>query len=428
MKKIWNFLVALTLLIPMIAGCGGSGGSSSGGSSSYYYYFLAQQNQENNNNNNNIINPNNNNNNIINPNNNNNIINPNNNNNVPDTSDSSAPTLMTKNKITVSSGAYSESIFSIVGTNFGYTQGNGDVTLTVESGDSPDSVRYIVQKWNNDSINIKLIGLSTSYSAVYSTKIKTNSGAEIAGPNIEVLPNAIDNNIGNKVFAIFVGSPLTSIGSYCVKDATDVYDALVGNSAFTWSDAQLLTSESDATYDKVESSLNSIIQNMDEDSTFIFYYSGHGTTNYLAMSGGMTASEMDSFLKQMPEKAHKILFIDACSSGTFLPKNMKKSTKTFKSLSGDIKNLAVIAACGPENDSSVSTGKNQSEMTYALLEALGTSNSSVGISYSNTGLTLSELYNYMAEQNFYTSVSDEDGTQIIFPTFRKTGNDCYIKK
>ena len=67
-------------------------------------------------------------------------------------------------------------------------------------------------------------------------------------------------------------------------------------------------------------------------------------------------------------------------------------------------------------------------MTYAFLQAVGSTNSSTSISYNGEGLTLSEVYNLMAEQDFYTSFSDEYGTQIIFPTFKKTGNDCYIKK
>ncbi|MBR0518396.1 caspase family protein, partial [bacterium] len=271
---------------------------------------------------------------------------------------------------------------------------------------------------------------STSYTATYSMKIKTNAGTEIAGPNIEVKPNAIDNNIGNKAYGIFVGSPASGIGPYCVKDAEDVNNALVGNSCFSWQQSELLKTESDASDTKVISLLESMANAMDDNSTFIFYYSGHGGPNSLAVTGYLTASELETYLQKMPEKSHKILLIDACSSGSFLPKNLKKSTKTFKSLASSIQNLAVISACGPENDSSVSTGLDQSEMTYALLEGLGRKKDSVGISYvnNNTGLTLSELYNYMAVQDYYTALDDDYGTQDIFPTFRKTGNDFYIKK
>ena len=68
-------------------------------------------------------------------------------------------------------------------------------------------------------------------------------------------------------------------------------------------------------------------------------------------------------------------------------------------------------------------------MTYALLEALGRTNNKIGkISYLGSGLTLSELYNYIAVQEIYTSLDDNYGTQDIFPTFRKTGNDFYIKR
>ncbi len=401
MKKILVLLATIALTIPVLVGCGGGGGGShyDGGSSYAMYAFLQQQQQQNNNNN-----------------------------NQADSSDSSTPDLMTKNSIIVSSGVYSESIFSVVGSGFGYTQQLGDVTLTVESGEVPNSLTYSIQKWNNDSINIKLDGLSQEFTSTLSMKIKTNAGTEIAGPNIEIKPMAIDNNIGNKAYGIFVGSPRTSIGQYCVKDAEDVKKALVGNSCFNWQQSELLTTESDASHAMVTSLLEIMASKMDDNSTFIFYYSGHGASNYLQVTDGLTASELETYLKKMPEKSHKILLIDACSSGSFLPKNLKKSSKTFKSLAGSIKNLAVISASGPENNSQVSMKLNQSEMTYALLEALGRNSNNVGISYTFSGLTLSELYNYMAIQNFYTDLDDEHGTQIIFPTFRKTGNDFYIKK
>lgn len=437
MKKLLMFLAIIALSMPILAGCGGGGGSSSGGGYSYvpYYYYANQQNNNNQPNNNNNNQPNNNNNNNQ-PNNNNNNTNPNVNPNINpiinptnnDTSDSTAPETSTKSNIVIASGVYSKSIFSIVGSGFGYTQSSGDVTLTLESGTNQEGVTYFIQKWNNDSINIQLNGLSSPYSAVYSSKIKTASGAEIAGPNIEVIPNAIDNNIGTKAYAIFVGSPATSIGPYCVKDATAVHNALVNNPCFVWSNSQLLTNENDVSRSNIANIWAQMANEMDDNSTFIFYYSGHGANNYLAVSGGLTASDIETLLKKMPENAHKILLIDACSSGSFLPKNLKKSKKTFKSLASSIKNLAVISACGPENDSSVSTKLDQSEMTYAFLQAVGKNNSSAGIQYMGAGLTLSEVYNSMAEQNFYTSASDNYGTQIIFPTFKKTGNDCYIKQ
>lgn len=388
MKKIILFTAFLALLTPLLIGCGDDDSSTSTSYFPYYYYF---------------------------------------NNNNDNDYDSSNPIVETVNDITVSSNYYPSSTISIVGSGFGNFQGGGYVEI-IKAQDAASDITYSITSWCNDSINITLSNLQTAISGTYYTRITTNDGVRVSGPNIVIIPNAIDNNSGQPAYAIFIGNPETSIGTYCVKDATDMHTALNGNGIFSHWTSDLFVDKETASYNRVYERMMQISTAMQSspNSTFIFYYSGHGNANYLALEGGLTANELSELLSMMPATAHKIILIDACSSGSFLPKNFDSATAgDFRKISEDVPNVAVMAACGPINSSYVSMDLNQSEFTYALLSALGRSNASADISYVRTGLTLSELYNHVASQTYYTNQTDGETT---IPVFRKIGNDCYIKR
>lgn len=326
--------------------------------------------------------------------------------------DSTNPSVTVTSPVILDSGNYDEAVFSVVGKGFGRNFGNVEMFRVSGSG----SLSYYIRSWADDAINIGVLGLSQASEGVYSLTITTAGGASVAAPEVRVTPNGIDDNRNGRMFAIFAATSQSSIATYCQKDAQTMYDALVGGGGFSSWTASLLNNGQ--TTNDLKSELESAVASVSENDTFLFYYSGHGNVNYLAMdynNGGITCSEIESYLRRMPAKTHKILIIDACSSGSFLPKDLEsRAAGNFREIGSSIQNVAVMSACGPENDSGVSTGIGQSEFTYALVQ---------GIGYLGTPITVNQLYNYVVGlDDFYT----EQDYGVAFPVFKKIGNDLYI--
>lgn len=400
MKKVAIAACSALMSLSLLAGCGGGGSSSSSGgyyTPGYYGEYnggASQQTQE-----------------------------------LPsqhhDSGDSSNPAVTGSSDVILDSGNGDSAVFSITGEGFGNYREGGFVTMALKSGAA--NIDYGVKTWSGDAVNVYVRGLSSPADAVFSVSLTTNAGAVVKCPDVVIKPDGLDDNRGGRVFAVFAGSTADSpLASYCSKDASDMYEALVNYGGFAGWQAVLLNKNS--TTSDIRAAFESIISSsgITENDTFLFYYSGHGNENYLAMdhgSDGMRASEIENYLNQLPSGCHKILLIDSCSSGTFLPKDFGIfPEKSIKELSASIPNLAVMAACGPKNDAGASIKLNQSEFTYAMLESLGRTSPSAAI---GSPLSLNRLFDSTLERTHYTDQSDKYG--YSYPVFKKTGNDCYIK-
>lgn len=115
---------------------------------------------------------------------------------------------------------------------------------------------------------------------------------------------------------------------------------------------------------------NIIFSNIAEEDTFIFYFSGHGGKNSLALSDGLL--ELQSLIDWIEKFKckNKIIILDSCHSGSFSINSIPQIeiTEMVENFAGH--GYAVLASCSSEQFSGFNIDKKISLYTSFLCEAL----------------------------------------------------------
>lgn len=117
-------------------------------------------------------------------------------------------------------------------------------------------------------------------------------------------------------------------------------------------------------------SIYTILKDISENNTFIFYFTSHEGNNCLVMSDGLIKLQnlLDT-IEQIQTK-NKIAIIDICHSGIFLLEKIAKMNinETVEHFAG--RGFAVLASCGAEQDSGFNDEKEISLYTSFVCDAL----------------------------------------------------------
>ena len=117
-------------------------------------------------------------------------------------------------------------------------------------------------------------------------------------------------------------------------------------------------------------SISTIIKSISENDTFIFYFTGHGGKNCLALSDGfIELQDLLDTIEQIQTK-NKVAIIDSCHSGGFSLENIPAIDidETVEHFAG--RGFAVMASCGAEQCSGFNEDKEISEFTSFVCDAL----------------------------------------------------------
>ncbi len=119
--------------------------------------------------------------------------------------------------------------------------------------------------------------------------------------------------------------------------------------------------------------INTILSNATNEDTFIFYFSGHGRKNCLALSDGIIElQDLISTIEKVNTK-NKIIILDSCHAGSFSIKGIPQIdiTETVEGFAGH--GYAVLASCGAEETSGFNDDRQISLYTNFVCDALTSS-------------------------------------------------------
>lgn len=157
---------------------------------------------------------------------------------------------------------------------------------------------------------------------------------------------------------------------WCKNDLYVLKNALIKGLNAT-PDNILLCGESGlVTIAELVQSIASMMKKITSEDILIFYFSGHGNKNSLALSdGAIGLQELVDLIEQIPVKA-KIAILDSCHSGSFeleeTPKiNVNDTVEYFVG-----RGYAVMASCGSEQTSGFNHARRISMYTSFLCDAL----------------------------------------------------------
>lgn len=117
-------------------------------------------------------------------------------------------------------------------------------------------------------------------------------------------------------------------------------------------------------------SIYTVIKDISEDDTFIFYFSGHGGKNCLVLSDGLIElQDLINTIEQIQTK-NKIAIIDSCHSGGFSLESVPTMDidETVEHFAGC--GFAVLASCGAEQYSGFNEDEEISLYTGFVCDAL----------------------------------------------------------
>ena len=118
------------------------------------------------------------------------------------------------------------------------------------------------------------------------------------------------------------------------------------------------------------SSIKSILSNITNEDTFIFYFSGHGGKNCLALSDGLIdLQDLIDTIENVDTK-NKIIILDSCHSGSFSINGVPQIniTDTVENFAGH--GYAVLASCGAEQYSGFNDDRQISLYTSFVCDAI----------------------------------------------------------
>lgn len=117
-------------------------------------------------------------------------------------------------------------------------------------------------------------------------------------------------------------------------------------------------------------SINTILSDATDEDTFVFYFSGHGGRNCLAMSDGLIELQKLIDTIEKINTKNKIVILDSCHSGGFSVNGVPQIdiNKTVENFAGY--GYAVLASCGAEQFSGFNNDRQISLYTSFVCDAL----------------------------------------------------------
>ena len=182
------------------------------------------------------------------------------------------------------------------------------------------------------------------------------------------------NNMGT-IKAVLVGVceyPTLKAPSlpFCKNDLYATKDALQSGLCVAKENILLCGENGTVTINEMLNTIKTVLSTANPDDILIFYFSGHGGKNCLALSDGkVNLQSLVDLIEQVPLKS-KIAILDSCHSGSFelttIPKlDIHETVEYFVG-----RGFAVMASCSAEETSGFHPEKDISLYTSFLCDAL----------------------------------------------------------
>lgn len=188
--------------------------------------------------------------------------------------------------------------------------------------------------------------------------------------------------------------------SYTLNDAKQFYNFLRSRKGGSVPSSNIVyLTESSASKSNIITQARSLFSRAKKNDRVIFYFSGHGSSGcfvpYDADLYGnnlLYFSEVKSIFR-CSESNTKLLFADACQSGSMKGLKTKKAQQRMKSEKKGVSqtNIAVMVACRGTEISSELSDLRQGIFTYYLIQGLG----GAANADKNKYVTIKELYYYV---------------------------------
>lgn len=156
----------------------------------------------------------------------------------------------------------------------------------------------------------------------------------------------------------------------CRNDLFAMKTALVNGLDAEPVNIQLCGETGTVTKNELVTSLTDMHKNLTENDTFIFYFSGHGGKNILALSDVyIYLHELLDKIEDIPAK-NKIAILDSCYSGDFALNGVPELdiSETVEEFAG--RGFAVLASCGAEQVSGFDDDRQISLYTSFVCDAI----------------------------------------------------------
>ena len=177
--------------------------------------------------------------------------------------------------------------------------------------------------------------------------------------------------VGVSKYSIFENKDLL----FCKNDIIEINNVFQKRLGITSNNIRTLGMEYEVEQDSFLKALQEINNSIEEDDTFIFYFSGHGyvhndETHFLVLSDELVSTQyIIDFIERLNCK-NKIIFMDCCFAGKFnISEKQKINTRDVFSLF-DRKGCAVLVSSNEYQPSFSLPGNSISRFTSLLSEAL----------------------------------------------------------
>jgi uncharacterized caspase-like protein len=171
-----------------------------------------------------------------------------------------------------------------------------------------------------------------------------------------------------ELYAVIVGvSEYAQSGNnltYSHKDAIEMYNLL--KTQTTTANLKLLTNKQ-ATRDSVLKAANELFTKTKPEDIVLLFFSGHGNEGYfLAHDNKLTFESLQAVFKKTKAK-RKLIFADACYSGTFRSSQQSSATNIY----ANIGNNVLLFLSSRSNQTSIETASMKNGVfTYFLIAGL----------------------------------------------------------
>jgi len=211
--------------------------------------------------------------------------------------------------------------------------------------------------------------------------------------------------------------------NYTVNDARLFYDFLRSKKGGSVPAENIVyLTDSKASKANILAKGKALFSKAKENDRVIFFFSGHGSKGcfipYDATEYGgnyLYFSEVKSIFKSSPSNT-KLLFADACFSGSMKASTSKSVQETMKKerKASSNMNIAVMMSCSGNETSMESSDLHQGLFTYYLIKGLG----GQANSDKNKYVTIKELFSYVYRQTRAKAASmGETQTPELFGNF-----------
>lgn len=156
----------------------------------------------------------------------------------------------------------------------------------------------------------------------------------------------------------------------CKNDIYAMRTALIKGLNVTTENILICGETGNVTSSDLITSINTILSNTTPEDTFVFYFSGHGGKDCLALSDELIGlQDLINTIENINTK-NKIIILDSCHSGRFTVKGVLQMdiTETVENFAGY--GYAVMASCGSEEKSGFNKDRQISLYTSFVCDAL----------------------------------------------------------